>query len=71
MANEFLVTLYLYGYIVLSDFTYGYNFVQDDAGYVMLGIMLGSIAINFGFLIANVVAIVRKSFLRWYYKLRH
>jgi hypothetical protein len=29
LFNEVLVSLYLYGYILLSDFTYGYEDVQD------------------------------------------
>jgi hypothetical protein len=67
LFNEVLVSLYLYGYILLSDFSYGYDQVQDQAGLAMLVLIFISIFANFTYMIVNVVLVVRSRFRRWFW----
>jgi len=67
LFNEVLVTLYLYGYILLSDFTYGFEDVQDQAGLAMLVLIFISIGVNFAYMTINVVLVVRTRFRRWFW----
>ncbi len=43
--NEFMVSLYLYTLIHLTDF-FGDNDYREDAGYVLVGIIFVSVAVN-------------------------
>jgi hypothetical protein len=67
LLNEFLVTLYLYGYILLSDFTYGFEDLQDQAGLAILVLIFISIGANFAYMTFNVVLVVRIRFRRWFW----
>ena len=67
LYNEILVSLYLYGYLLLTDFSAGYEEVQDNGGLGMLSVLLLSIAGNFLYLAFNVIIVIRKRFRRWWW----
>ena len=43
--NELMVSLYLYTLMHLTDF-FGDNYYREDAGYVLVGIIFVSVAVN-------------------------
>jgi hypothetical protein len=43
--NEFMVSLYLYTLLHLTDF-FGDNHYREEAGYVLVGIIFVSVAVN-------------------------
>jgi hypothetical protein len=51
VVNEFLVTLYLLMYTVLTDKTSDYSEVQDQAGIVQVAIIYLAVVLNIYFLI--------------------
>jgi hypothetical protein len=67
LFNEILVSCYLYGYLLLTDFSAGYEEVQDIGGLGMLSVLFISIAGNFLYLAFNVVLVIRKKFRRWWW----
>ena len=43
--NEIMVSLYLYTLMHLTDF-FGDNYYREDAGYILVGIIFVSVAVN-------------------------
>ena len=67
MFNELLVTMYLYMYLLLTDFTFGNDWAQDEVGLAMLGIIFLSIGVNTLYMTINMAIMTRKKFLRWWW----
>jgi len=61
--NEFMVSLYLYTLLHLTDF-FGENRYREEAGYALVGIILMSVAVNllkfFTLIIREIRAIIQK-----------
>ena len=67
LFNEILVSLYLYGYLLLTDYSAGNEEVQDNGGLGMLSVLFLSIGANCFYLACNIVLVVRKRFRRWWW----
>ena len=70
LFNEFLPSLYLCAYLLLSDYAYEQYELQDAAAYVLIALVCLSAVVNLVYTSINIVIHIRSEIIKWNQKRR-